>query len=130
MRFHDFYVIILIFFFSKPAISLLEQASALIMLPNISRVRVNGGVHRHRAIVLLQPYSRSWASMQEDTKRCHLHARVYVYVGVSLVGSTATPPFGRGEWPFSVVKPPSLILCFFSILLFVIIRQRKDERGY
>ena len=56
--FHDFRVIIFIIiifrFFSKPAISLPEPVEALNVSPNVSTV--NGGVHGHRAIVLLQPY--------------------------------------------------------------------------
>ena len=57
MRFHDFHVIIfiiiIIIFLSKPAISLPEQASALIFSPNVSIVDVS--VHGHQAIVFLSP---------------------------------------------------------------------------
>ena len=44
---------IIIIFFIKPAISLSEQASALIVSPNLSTV--DGGVHGHQAIVFLSP---------------------------------------------------------------------------
>ena len=57
MQFLDFRVIIfiiIIIFLSKPAISLPEQASALISSPNVSTV--DGGVHGHRAFVFLSPY--------------------------------------------------------------------------
>ena len=40
--------------FSQPAISLPEQAPALISSPNVSTV--NGGLHGHRAIVFLWTY--------------------------------------------------------------------------
>ena len=44
------FIIIIIIFLSKPAISLLEPVEALIFSPNVSRV--DGGVHGHQAIVL------------------------------------------------------------------------------
>ena len=57
MQFLDFRVIIfiiIIIFLSKPAISLPEQASALISSPNVSTV--DGGVHGYRAFVFLSLY--------------------------------------------------------------------------
>ena len=48
-----FIIIIFSSWISKPAISLPEQASALIFSPNVSRV--DGGVHGHQAIVFLSP---------------------------------------------------------------------------
>ena len=45
---------VIIFLFSKSAISLPEQVSALIFSPNVSAI--DGGVHGHRAIVFLLPY--------------------------------------------------------------------------
>ena len=58
MQFLDFrviiFIIIIIIFLSKPAISLPEQASALIFSPNLSTV--DGGVHGHQSIVFLSPY--------------------------------------------------------------------------
>ena len=55
--FHNFRIItfiIIIIFLSKPALSLPEQASALISSPNVSTV--DGGAHGHRAFVFLSPY--------------------------------------------------------------------------
>ena len=50
-RFHEFRVIIVIFFllFSKPAISMQERVDRLILSLSVSRV--GGGVHDHQAIV-------------------------------------------------------------------------------
>ena len=52
---HELFIIItILIFLSKPAMSLPEQASALISSPNVSTV--DGGVHGHRAFVFLSPY--------------------------------------------------------------------------